>query len=197
MRRVGLALTTLCLTALTMPAVGCGGTEATGSTTGGGLQEEPAPAALGPANASGSTEATAMVGAAGGTFSLSNGSRLEIPSGTFSEPTEVTLQNGADGEAFGDREYQRALGPMLNILPAMDAGGGRLRVSVPQQPIPSGWTEDDLAFAIEEVADEQRAMDVLGTVTRWQFFPARVENNRFVAEVGGLPGHRVQFGVAR
>lgn len=179
-------------------AVGCGGSQSdTGSTTGGGLQEDPPPQATGPANASGSEEATAMVGSAGGTFSLSNGGRLEIPSGALSETVEVRFAIGADGQAFGDLENQRSLGPMLNVTPTLNSEGGMLRISVPQQPIPNGWEEDDLAFAMEEVHDEQRAIDVLGTVTRWQFYRARVENGRLVAEVPGVPGHRLQFGVSR
>ncbi|MGE0790156.1 MAG: hypothetical protein AB7S26_31065 [Sandaracinaceae bacterium] len=175
----------------------CGSTQSNdvGETQGGGLGESPPPNTTGPANASGGAEASAMVGAAGGTFSLSNGARLEIPRGALSSATEVTLRVGADGQAFGDRENQRPLGPMLNVTPAMSGGG--FVVSIPQQPIPNGWSEDDLALALEEVDDEQRAIDVLGTQTRWQFWPARVQNGRFVAEVRAFPGHRVQFGVAR
>lgn len=179
-------------------ALGCGGSQADqGSTTGGGLQEEPPPRAVGPANASGSDEATATVGSAGGTFSLSNGGRLEIPNGAISDPVDVRFAVGADGQAFGDRENQRPLGPMLAVEPQIVSQGGMMRVSIPQQPIPNGWAEEDLAFAMEEVHDEQRAIDTLGTVTRWQMYRARVEGGRLVAEVEGLPGHRVQFGVAR
>ncbi len=182
-----------------LAALGCGGSQSSdvASTSGGGLEEAPPPAATGPVNARGSTEATGTVGRAGGTFALANGGRLEIPSGAIASATDVRFANGADGQAFGDRENQRPLGPMLNVEPAIRSEGGDLRVSIPQQPIPNGWSEDDLAFAMEEVADQQRAMDVLGTVTRWQFYRARVENGRFVAEVPGVPGHRVQFGVAR
>lgn len=184
--------------ALSAAAIGCGGTQSdTGSTTGGGLQEEPPPQPAGPANASGSTEATATVGSAGGTLSLSNGARLEIPSGALGESVEVTLQNGADGQAFGDRERQRALTPMLNVTPQLISEGGNFVVSYPSQAIPAGFEESDLAFAMEFVDDHQRAIDTLGTQTRWQFFPVQVQNGRFVASVDGLPGHRLQFGVAR
>lgn len=174
----------------------CGGSQ-TESTTGGGLQEAPPPRPSGPASASGDSEAVAMVGSEGGTLSLSNGARLEIPAGALSESVEVTLSHGADGQAFGDRENQRALGPMLNIEPNLRSEGGHFVVSIPEQPVPNGWSTDDLAFAMEEVSDEQRAMDVLGTVTRWQFYHARVQGGRLVADTAGLHGHRVQFGVAR
>ncbi|MBX3272565.1 MAG: hypothetical protein KF729_20060 [Sandaracinaceae bacterium] len=174
----------------------CGGTQ-TQSTTGGGLEEAPPPRAAGPANARGDTEARATVGRAGGTFSLANGARLEIPSGALARDLEVSFGVGADGQAFGDREHQRAVGPMLNVEPALDSEGPPFVLSIPQLPIPNGWSDSDLAFAMEEVHDEQRAIDTLGTVTRWQFYSASVEGGRIVARTTGLMGHRVQFGVAR
>ncbi|MCB9596301.1 MAG: hypothetical protein H6719_26500 [Sandaracinaceae bacterium] len=174
----------------------CGGSQAE-PTTAGGLEEAPPPRPVGPANASGSSEATAVVGRAGGTFSLANGARLEIPQGALSEEIEVTFHDGADGQAFGDRERQRALGPMLAVEPALRTDGPPFVVSVPNQPIPNGWNAEDLAFAMEEVAEEQRAMDTLGTVTHWQFYPAAAEGSRLIARTEGLQGHRLQFGVAR
>jgi len=178
-------------------SLACGGSQAE-STNGGGLEEEPPPPQpVGPVSASGSSEATAVVGAAGGTFSLSNGGRLEIPRGAFGEEIEVTFSIGADGQAFGDRENQRPLGPMLNVRPPIASNGEPIVVSIPEQPIPNGWSSEDLAFAIEEVAEEQRAIDTLGTVTRWNFYHATVEGGRLTARAAGLPGHRVQFGVAR
>lgn len=177
--------------------MGCGGSQAE-STTGGGLQEAPPPPRpVGPASARGDAEATATVGRAGGTLTLSNGARLEIPQGALTEEIEVTLRNGADGQAFGDRERQRAVGPMLTIEPRMISQGEPFVVSIPQQPVPNGFATDDLAFAMEEVADEQRAMDTLGTVTRWQFYPCALEGGRLTARTTGLMGQRVQFGVAR
>ncbi|MCA9605111.1 MAG: hypothetical protein KC619_05930 [Myxococcales bacterium] len=176
---------------------GCGGSQAE-STTAGGLQEAPPPPRpVGPASARGDSEATATVGRAGGTLTLSNGSRLEIPQGALTEEIEVTLRNGAEGQAFGDRERQRPIGPMLSIEPQLISEGAPFVVSIPQQPVPSGFATEDLAFAMEEVADEQRAIDTLGTVTRWQFYPCALEGNRLLARTTGLMGHRVQFGVAR
>lgn len=182
---------------LSVGLIACGGSQSA-ETTGGPLEEEEPPPPARPVSASGSSEATAAVASAGGTLSLENGARLEIPSGALSEPTEVVLRRGAEGQAFGDGENQRPLGPMLNIEPALFASdGGSFVVSVPSQTIPSGFEEADLAFAMEEVDDQQRAIDTLGTQTRWQFYPVEVENGRWMARVTGLPGHRVQFGVAR
>ena len=178
--------------------VACGGSQAE-STTGGGLAEaeRPPPRPAGPVSATGDSEATATVGRAGGTLSLTNGARLEIPRGALSQPTEVTLSHGAEGQAFGDREAQRPLGPMLNIEPALYSDGPPFVVSIPEQPIPNGWSSEDLAFAMEEISSEQRAIDVLGTVTRWQFYNTSVEGGRIRARTTGLQGQRMQFGVAR
>ena len=181
-----------------LSSLGCGSDQAQ-STTGGGLQEaeRPPPRPAGPVSASGSAEARATVGPAGGTLSLSNGARLEIPAGALSAPTEVVLSHGVEGQAFRDRETQRALGPMLNIEPVLRSGGAEFVVSIPQQPVPNGWSQEDLAFAMEEVSDEQRAIDVLGTVTRWQYYPVRMTGGRLAAHTMGLQGARVQFGVSR
>ncbi|HJL16030.1 MAG TPA: hypothetical protein RMH99_10250 [Sandaracinaceae bacterium LLY-WYZ-13_1] len=160
--------------------------------------EDPEPVPAGPVSASGSDEARAEVRSAGGTLSLTNGARLEIPGGALEEPTEVVLAHGAEGQAFGDAETQRPLGPMLNVQPTLVAADGQaFEVSIPAQPVPAGFEESDLAFAMEEVHDQQRAIDTLGTRTRWQFYPVRVEDGRFVARITGLAGHRVQFGVSR
>ncbi|MEC7526448.1 MAG: hypothetical protein VYE22_41600 [Myxococcota bacterium] len=189
LRIIGCALALMC--------AGCGGSQDVGETTGGPLVE-PEPEPAGPVSASGTEEARAAVGEAGGTLSLTNGARLEIPAGALQGETEVALQVGADGRAFGDAERQRPLGPMINVVPAILATEGTsFSISIPEQPLPSGFESSDLAFAMEEVDDDQRAIDTLGTQTRWQFYPVRVEGGRFRADVGGLPGHRLQFGVAR
>lgn len=173
----------------------CGGSQSA-STTGDGLEEAPPPPPPRRVDVTGASEATATVGHAGGTLELENGARLEIPEGALSEEIEVSLSHGVEGQAFGDRENQRALGPMLNIEPALRSDGDPFVVSVPEQPVPSGWTSDDLAFAMEEVG-EQRAIANTGTQTRWQFYHVRVEDGRLAAHTRGLQGHRVQFGVAR
>ena len=185
----------LALASLALAA--CGGAQDTESSRGGPLVEQPPPPPQ-PVHPSGSQEARATVTRAGGTFSLTSGARLEIPEGAIAEPVEVSFHVGAEGHAFGDRERQRPLGPLVAVEPSLIAAeGSSFTVSVPAQPLPDGWSPSDLAFAMEEVDTDPRAMDSLGTQTRWQFYPVTVENNRFVARVTGLPGNRLQFGVAR
>lgn len=174
----------------------CGGSQ-TEPTTGGGLTEgTPPPRPSGPVSATGSSEARAIVGSAGGTLSLENGARVMIPAGALSEPVEVTLSHGAEGQAFGDRESMRALGPMFEIAPALRSEGPSFVVSIPEQPIPAGWAPDDLALAMEEIGP-QRPNDTLSTNTRWVMYPIRVTNGRLECHTDGLQGHRVQFGVSR
>ena len=175
-------------------ALGCGGPRTTETTVARPVVEA-APA--GPVAASGAEQASASVGEAGGTLSLTNGARLTIPRGALPTTTDVTFGRGVDGQAFSNAESQRPLGPMLNVTPALRAASGHFEVSIPRQSIPSGFEEADLAFGMEEVDDQQRAIDVLGTQTRWQFYPVQIEGDRFVARVDGLPGHRLHFGVSR
>lgn len=190
--KLGMTFAIACIGAL----VGCGGSETVGRTTGGPLVEPQAPA--GPVSVSGATEARARVGPAGGTLSLRNGARLTIPAGAIDEEIEIAFHVGADGHAFGDRERQRPLGPMLAVEPGIvSAGGAPFELSIPEQPIPTGFETADLAFAIEEVDEGARAIDTLATQTRWQFYPVAVENGRFIVRTSGFGGQRVQFGVAR
>lgn len=176
---------------------GCGGAEEVGRTTGGPLVEA-APAPSQPVNVSGATEASARVGEAGGTLSLQSGVRLVIPPGALAEESEVSLKEVAAGHAFGDAERQRPLGPTFAVEPAIvSAGGAPFEISIPQQPVPTGFERDDLALAVEGVHQGARAIDTLATHTRWQFYPVSIEDGRFVVRTTGLPGHRIQFGVAR
>lgn len=151
-----------------------------------------------PVSAQGASEVRADVTTAGGTLALADGVRLEIPGGALVHTAEVVLSHGAEGRAFADAERQRPLGPMITIVPSLVAAEGRhFTVSIPAQPIPNGFEVTDLALGMEEVDDQQRAIGTLSTQTRWQFYPVRIENGRWVADVGGLHGHRLHFGVAR
>lgn len=189
--RTGLACALWVLTA-------CGGSQGAQATTGGLLEERPLPPTTGPVTASGTREARAVVGPAGGTLSLANGARLEIPAGALARDVEITLQVDAEGHAFGDAERQRPLGPMLAVTPALVAqGGAPFVLSIPEQPIPTGFASEDLAFAVEEEDENARAIETIATHTRWQFYPVEVQGGRFVARTEVLPGHRVRFGVAR
>jgi len=172
---------------------------------GGGGTSEPPPVypiapeePSGPAHARGSESASVNVGSAGGTLELSNGARLEISEGALDQSTSVVFALGARTRAFDQNENQRTIGPMLVVQPSLVAGpDGRFIVSIPFTSIPDGFTERDLAVAVEVVAEEQRALEMGGVQTRWQNQAASRSGNRLTAELRQLDGLRLQFLVSR
>jgi len=180
-------------------AMGCGSStpeteDVTDLGNGGSDQGTP----TGPVNERGDDSAVATVGPAGGTLSLSNGALLEVPQGALAEPVEIIFGRGTQTQAFSNREDERTIGPTLIIQPAVVAEPGtRIRISAPLVSIPGGFSESDLALAVEEADDSQRS-DVMGTTTtRWQYADASVSGGRMRAELESLGGFRVQFVVSR
>lgn len=153
----------------------------------------------GPVSASGDSSVRAVIGRAGGTLSLRSGARLEVPAGALGQDYEVVLHEAEPARtAWDDPENEHELGPIFAVNPGMVAAQGHtFRVSVPQMALPQSFTTADLAFGSEEESNVTRALEMAGTETRWQFWPARIENGRFVAEMHSLGGHRMQFGVSR
>ncbi len=175
--------------------VGCGGAAAETTTTTTTPVEAPPPATA--AHARGSDVVSARVGRMGGDLELANGARLEIEPGAITQEVQITMRSVDDGQAFGDRETRRPLTPVVDVSPGLMAqGGAHFRFSMPAQPIPSGFSEDDLALGHERDATRGR-LTGSATHTRWDMFHARVINGRFVAELDELGGHRLQFGVSR
>lgn len=136
------------------------------------------------------------VGAAGGTLELDNGARLVIPAGALSENVDITFAEGARTTAFSNHEYERPIGPTLEIAPEM-ALGGKVQVSIPIAELPEGFDEQHLGAAVEGVAKSQRALPGQALQTRWNYGPAASEGGRAVAELEEIPGYRVQFVVSR
>jgi hypothetical protein len=157
-------------------------------------EEISAPPPPTPVHARGDREVRVRVGRAGGTLELANGARLEIPEEAIASEVEISFRVAPPAREAWDDETKRALGPSLEIEPAIRAQSGQFRISCPASPIPPGFDREDLALGTEEEAGA-----TLGgaTMTRWQMWPARVEGNRFVADMPAFPGQRVQFGVSR
>ncbi|MBW2461451.1 MAG: hypothetical protein JRH11_07380 [Deltaproteobacteria bacterium] len=137
----------------------------------------------------------AVIGSAGGTLSLTNGSRVEIPAGALSETFEVHLSVGTQTQAFNNRDYERPLGPTIHLQPAM-ATSTPFVVSIPAANIPREFTGGDLTLAVEVPAAGQRAGVMGATQTTWSHVDARAENGRFVADLPDVAGMRLQFLVA-
>ena len=179
---------------IALALAGCGGGAATtnGSQTT-TVAEVSQP--TGPVRARGENEVHARVGRAGGTLELANGARLEIPAGALAADTEITVSVGASAREAWDSETKRALGPVIEIAPAVQSSGDPFVLSCPAAQIPDGWEAGDLALGHEEEVGDTHLGGA--TQTRWQMWPATVESNRFVGELPSLGGHRVQFGVSR
>lgn len=148
-----------------------------------------------PVHQRGGQKIVAEVGEAGGTLELDNGARLDIPKGALSEPVTLTFAAGARTTAFSNREYERALGPTLEIAPALVLGTP-LSVSVPLAELPEGFAPDDLALGVEVAADLQR-LGAQGTQTRWDYMDATTQHGRMAASLTRLSGMRVQFIVSK
>ena len=176
-------------------ASACGGGTAQHTETTVDTPPPPPPASA--AHASGSREVTARVGRRGGVLELANGSRLEIDDGVFEEDVELTMTVAEGAHVFDTSEYQTPLGPGVAVEPAVQTGHrGGIHFSIPEQRIPSGYPEADLALAVEETG-AQREHFTTATQTHWQMYPARHVGGRFVSDLDDLEGHRLQFGISR
>jgi hypothetical protein len=144
----------------------------------------------------GGSKLIATVGKAGGRLELGNGARLEIPEGALSEAVEITFSEGTHSTAFSNHEYEKPVGPILEVSPPLQLNQS-FRVSIPATRLPEGFEASDLTLAVEVPADEQRAVQMHGVQTRWDYLPARSEDGRAVGELSAVPGYRVQFVVSR
>jgi hypothetical protein len=155
---------------------------------------QPAPAL--PVRKRGGAKLIVDVGEGGGTLELDNGARLEIPQGALNETVEITFSQGTHTTAFSNHDWERPLGPTLEIAPSR-AISARIKVSIPMTTLPEGFAETDLALGLEVVSDEQRAVQMHGVQTRWDYLPAAAASGRAVAELDALPGYRLQFVVSK
>jgi hypothetical protein len=144
----------------------------------------------------GSGKLIVAVGKEGGTLELANGARLTIPEGALSEPVEITFSEGGHTTAFSNHEYERPIGPPIEIAPELSLNTP-VQVSVPLGQLPEGFTADDLALGLEVLASNQRAVPGQATNTRWDYLTAANQSGRAVAELNSVPGYRVQFLVSK
>lgn len=144
----------------------------------------------------GAQKLIAAVGPKGGTLELDNGARLEIPAGALAEAVEVTFAEGGRTTAFSNREYERPLGPTLEVAPAM-AVQSPIRVSIPLTKMPDGFSPADVALGLEVPSSAHRAVQGQAVQTRWDYLSASSQSGRAIAELSEVPGYRVQFVVSK
>jgi len=183
--------------------VACGGrapatTSAPAATGAAAAPSATAPVAEVPApvHRRGGTKLVVEVGPAGGTLELDNGARVDIPPGALDDLLELTFAEGTRTTAFSNKEFERPLGPTLELAPEL-APSVPLRLSIPLTKVPEGFAEKDLALGVEGVSTTQRAVQGQGLQTRWDYHPASAAHGRAVAELARVPGLRVQFLVSR
>jgi hypothetical protein len=138
----------------------------------------------------------AEVGSAGGTLELDNGARLDIPAGALSENIQFTFAEGARTTAFSNHEYERPIGPIVEVAPGTTLESP-VRISIPLPKLPEGFEEKHLALGVEGVSKTQRAVGGQGLQTRWDYLTASAQGGRAVAELSEIEGHRVQFVVSK
>jgi ZU5 domain len=143
----------------------------------------------------GSKKLIAEIGPPGGTLELDNGARLTIPSGALSETVEFTFSEGSRTTAFSNHEYERAIGPTLEIAPGA-ALSSPVQVSVPITTLPEGFREEHLTLGLEVPSSAQR-LESQNVQTRWDYLPAESKSGRAVASLSEVPGFRVQFLVSK
>lgn len=158
-------------------------------------QEEPA-RSVGEVHKRGTGKLIAEVGPRGGTLELSNGARLSIPAGALSEVVEITLAEGSHTTAFSNHEYERPIGPIVEVSPEVSLNTAAV-LSVPLGVLPEGFSPSDLSVGVETVAASQRVVQGAATQTRWDYLNATASAGRAAAELPALPGYRVQFVVSR
>jgi len=127
---------------------------------------------------------------------LANGATLEIPAGALDSSVSLTFSQGRATSVFANNEYERALGPTLNLSPSV-ALSAPLKVSIPLDALPEGFDGGELTLATE-VPDGQQGRGVHAMVqTRWDYLPAVTEGGRAQASMDSAAGMRLQFVVSR
>lgn len=150
-----------------------------------------------PVRERGGKQLTVEVGPSGGTLELGNGARLEIPQGALSDTVEITFGEGRTTSSFNNKEYEKAIGPIVQVSPAVPLAAP-LMFSVPVSSIPKGFAPSDIALAAEVMASQQRGyMTDNAIATRWDYWPAAGNDGRASASLDELPGMRLQFVVSR
>jgi hypothetical protein len=195
--RAGLGVAELvCVALLGTAGAGCAAASTAPSAAPRVAPEPEVRSSVGEVHKRGTGKLIAEVGPRGGTLELSNGARLAIPAGALSEVVEITIAEGARTTAFSNHEYERPIGPIVEVSPEISLNTPAT-ISVPLAALPDGFSAADLSIGVETVSDAQRAVQGAATQTRWDYLGASSSSGRASAELPALPGYRVQFLVSR
>jgi hypothetical protein len=183
--------------ALSLIALGCGGSqaEAPAASSANEVKEKAASAASGPINSvskHGSSSVALLLGTGGGTLELDEGPRVMVPPGTVKAGQEFVLKVAPKTTAFSNKESEKPLGPTFAFAPGIDASSGEgIEISYPLGTLPKGWGEPSIAYEVQEGAEITYGEN--STRTSWQYERAKLTGGRVVAHLASVDGLRMQF----
>jgi hypothetical protein len=180
--------------ALSLIALGCGGSQATApaANTSNEVKEASATGPSTPVSKHGSGSVTALLGSGGGSLELQEGPRVAVPAGAVHGGQEFVLKLAAKTTAFSNKESEKPLGPTFSFAPSVDApSGGSIEVSYPLATVPSGWGDPSIAYEVAEGEEISYGED--STRTKWEYERAQMSGGRVVAKLNGVTGLRMQF----
>lgn len=138
------------------------------------------------------------VGPAGATISLAAGAKLRIPPKALGRSRSILFGVAPESRGLRDRAGVTLVGPTLQLQPAfVTSPGKKVIVSVPLRRAPSGYEKEDLAFAVEQRAQDQRAMQMGGVRTVWRYHEASLRGGRLRGRLRKVHGMRIRFVATR
>lgn len=159
-------------------------------------EEPPPPPPRTAVHLRGDRDVHGVIGPEGGSITLADGLRIDIPEGALDEDVTFDADVGAEANVWSSEEGEVESGPLYDLRPFVVAASGHtFTISCDAPPAPTGFESADIVLGMEEEMERRAFTDAVQT--RWQYHPARREGDRYVADVAYFGGHRLQFGLIR
>lgn len=173
-------------------ACSCGGSPPRETT----VEAPPPPPPARPVHISGDRDVHGVIGPAGGSITLGNGFRIDIPEGALAADTTFEADIGAEANVWSSEEGEVESGPLYDLRPFVIAESGHtFTISCDAPRAPAGFESADVVLGMEEEMERRAFTDAVQT--RWQYHPASRIGERYSATLGYFGGHRLQFGLIR
>ena len=126
-----------------------------------------------PVHLRGDRTAEGEVGPAGGSLSLTNGARLEIPEDALDEEVVIAFSVTSATQAYANRDDIQLVGPSVMAIPPLNAAdGAQFTVSVPIPNLPRDLPDEAVQLAVEMTDAHQRVGSSATTQTHWELHPS-------------------------